>query len=242
MALEGSLQDMSLIDLFQIFRMSSKTGTLLLDEKNRCGVIYVIAGRLIDAIVVRKLDRRVITVADDAVLHLLCWEDATFVFRHDLDTSEHRTRIIRDSEQLVIESVQRREQAGQVSAYQQVTLDSHLALNAAPGGVESSITFSLDQWRILSLISDYDTLRELCFHSSITAEQGLGLASQLVAIGVLDIVSPLQAKYTRNPVSAACQQKTQGLRGTTQHLVAAASRSTLQRPLLQAVMRRVRSL
>ncbi|NTW98298.1 MAG: DUF4388 domain-containing protein, partial [Oscillochloris sp.] len=41
MALEGTLQDMSLSDLFQVFRMGPKTGLLLLSSDGERGIIYV---------------------------------------------------------------------------------------------------------------------------------------------------------------------------------------------------------
>ena len=45
------------------------------------GVVYVYAGCLIDVALVRGPARQVIATADDAMIALLQWEDATFMFR-----------------------------------------------------------------------------------------------------------------------------------------------------------------
>ena len=57
MALEGTLRDMSLSDLFHVFRMGPKTGVLLLASASSRAIVYVAAGTLIDAAVVRLPDR-----------------------------------------------------------------------------------------------------------------------------------------------------------------------------------------
>src|SRR4051794_12627034 len=97
MALEGCLQDMSLVDLIQIFRMGPKTGVLLLSSGSERGVIYVSAGQLVDAAIVRGPERQVLAVGEEAVLQLLQWEDASFTFRPDPAAGERLTRIVHDS-------------------------------------------------------------------------------------------------------------------------------------------------
>ena len=62
MALEGSLHDLSLIDLLQIIQIGLKTGVLWLNGGAGHGVVYVRAGSLIDAVLVRGPTRQDVTV------------------------------------------------------------------------------------------------------------------------------------------------------------------------------------
>ncbi|NJL32996.1 MAG: DUF4388 domain-containing protein [Chloroflexaceae bacterium] len=95
---------MSLVDLFQVFRMGPKSGMLILQHEDKRGVIYVHEGRLLDAFVVQGVARTVIATRDEAVLSLLAWHEACFVFRHDLSVVGRPTRIEHDAEWLVLES------------------------------------------------------------------------------------------------------------------------------------------
>ena len=71
MALEGTLQDMSLTDLFAIFRIGVKTGVLLLKQHPERAVVYVANGSLVDAVVFNELHRRLIANGELAIIHLL---------------------------------------------------------------------------------------------------------------------------------------------------------------------------
>src|SRR5258706_7095587 len=144
MALEGSLQDMSLIDLFQVFRMGPKTGTLLLFSGIERGVVYVVDGCLVDAVCVRGSERLIVATGEEAVVQLLQWEDAGFTFRHDLAARERQLRIFHDSDWLILEGM-RRHGHPLPGLPQQITLGTQLALASLPGGIESGVNLSLDQ-------------------------------------------------------------------------------------------------
>src|SRR3954451_9983337 len=104
MALEGSLHDLSLIDLIQLFRSGLKTGALWLIGSAEQGVVYISAGCLIDAELVHGSARQVIATADDAILRLLQWEDARFTFQPDSKVSRRPVRIVHDHEWLLREA------------------------------------------------------------------------------------------------------------------------------------------
>src|SRR6476620_4650629 len=109
MALEGSLHDLSLTDLIEIFRVGLKTGVLWLIGGAEQGVVYVRAGCLIDAVLVRSPERQVIAIADDAVIRLLQWEDARFRFQRDSKVDRRPVRMVHDHEWLMLEGRRRRE-------------------------------------------------------------------------------------------------------------------------------------
>jgi len=239
MALEGSLQDMSLIDLFQIFRMGPKSGTLLLVGGPKRGVIYVFEGRLIDAAVVQGRDRQVMATGESAVLDLLEWEEATFIFRADADVARRPVRIVRDSEVLVMEWLRQHDQLPQQIQDQRIGLSTRLELAPAPGRAAEGLSLDLDQWRLLSQVALSYDVGELCQHTGMPADQVIRLVTELIAIGLITIIEaprPIQPTPPPRPAVPLMDRAVGGGgRASTNTPVA-------ERGLLSAIMRRIRSL
>jgi Domain of unknown function (DUF4388) len=247
MTLEGNLQDMSLADLIQVFRMGPKTGVLLLGGGLERGVIYVSAGRLIDAVLVRGPERQVLATGEEAVLQLLQWEDATFTFRHDLAAGERSVRIVHDSEWLVLEGMRRRTNPLRVLPHQCITPDTQLELTSLPGSAETGVNLNLDQWRILSQVSVYQNVRAICEKTDMAPEQAIRMVTELVAIGLVEIAAPPAPTPARPPKYPEASHRAQPLQpnitgnGTKPETVRMPT-ILAGRGLLNAIMRRVRGL
>lgn len=252
MALEGTLQDMSLSDLFQVFRMGPKTGVLLLIGSSERGVIYVAEGRLIDAAVVRGADRSVVAVQDEAVLHTLLWEQASFVFRHDEAVTNRRARIVHDAEWLVMESMRRRKDPTRALPYHKLTLETQLQLSPLPSSAESGVSLDVNQWRILSQVASCPNLRTVCAATGIEPEQAIRTVAELLSIGLVEIVPPAPpAPKPQSELRYPAQAGVAPLRRMEPALAGAslpALNSTVERGeamgrgLLDAIMRRIRGL
>lgn len=251
MALEGTLQDMSLSDLFQVFRMGPKSGVLLLEQSDERGVIYVDRGRLIDAFVVRGSERTVIATRDEAVLHTLEWENADFVFRHDLSVAGRPVQIKHDGEWLVLESMRRRADPFRAMPYHQITLDTQLRLSPLPTNAESSVSLDVDQWRILSHAANNQDLRAICDATGIEAPRALRIVAELLSIGLVEIAPP--GTPPRRPATKAAAQPTappsSALVGATAGKASGQASDApreagglVGRSLLTAIMRRISEL
>jgi hypothetical protein len=206
MALEGTLQDMSLSDLFQIFRLGPKSGILLLEKADERGVVYVDRGKLIDSFVVRGQERTVVATGDEAVLHILTWDDANFVFRHDLSVSGRPMRVQHDSEWLVMESMRRRSDPLRALPYQKITLDTVLQLSPLPTNAESSVSLDVDQWRILSHAASSQDLRSICNATGIDQDRALRIVAELLSIGLVEILPQKPKPPAPAPVPQRPQQ------------------------------------
>ena len=183
MALEGSLHDLSLVDLIRVFRMGLKTGVLMLVGGAERGVVYVCEGRLIDAVLVRGPERQVIATAEEAVARLLQWEDATFTFQPDPKVHRRPPRITNDAGWLPQEGARRRERP-----VQHITLDTRLALARLPGGAERAVRLDLDQWRLLSQVAVGSRVHDICAQAGVPPEQAIDRLVELVTIGLVKIV------------------------------------------------------
>lgn len=246
MALEGNLTDMSLADLFQIFRMGPKTGVLLLTSGPERGVVYVAEGRPIDAVLVRGPERTIICTGEDAVLQLLQWEDAEFTFRHDLVAINRPVRITHDGEWLVLEGLRRRQNPLRTLPHQQITMDSRLQMSTLPSSAETGVNLDLDQWRLLSQIAISQDMREICQKTGMEPEKAIRTVTELVAVGLVDVIPPERdrpkpaPKRPPQPASVPFQATMAGFAtvpASTGEPVKAPGRS-----LLNAIMRRVRGL
>ncbi len=204
MALEGTLQDMSMSDLFQVFRLGPKSGVLLLDKEQDRGVIFVDRGRPIDAFVVRGSERKVLATGDEAVLCVLDWDDANFVFRHDLSVAGRPVQIEHDGEWLVMESMRRRADPLRALPYHKLNLDTRLQLSPLPSNAESSVSLDVDQWRILSHAANNQDLRTICAATGIDPDKALRIVAELLSIGLVEVpATPPPVK--KRPVNTASQ-------------------------------------
>lgn len=245
MALEGTLQDMTLTDLFQIFRSGPKSGVLLLSHGPERGIIYVLQGRLIDAALVRGTDRQVIAKAEEAVIQLLQWDEGNFTFRHDAHVVERTPRIVHDSEWLILEGIKRRENPLRLLPHQQLTPESRLELAAMPTSAESGVNLDLDQWRVLSQIAISDNLRQICERTALPLPAGIRIATELVAIGLIEVAQPPRPQPV--PRTVLNHQKssvipTQTLAPTFASATITSPAVSTERGLLGAIMRRIRGL
>src|SRR5215213_227287 len=188
MALEGSLHDLSLIDLIQLFRSGLKTGALWLIGGAEQGVVYIRAGRLIDAELLHGPARQVIATADDAMLRLLQWEDATFTFQPDSKVSRRPVRIINDHEWLLREARRLRDYSLQAAPEQVIALETCFALARQPSGDSGVFKLDLEQWRMLSQVAISPSAREICARTGLAPDQALVGLAQLLALGLVEVV------------------------------------------------------
>ena len=187
MALEGSLRDLSLIDLIELFRIGVKTGVLWLIGGGEQGAVYVRAGSLIDAALLRGPERQVIAIADDALICMLQWQDATWMFQPDSNVERHPPRMVHGHEWLLQEAIRRQEQALAVPPDQAITLDTCFALSKSAGITASVIKLDLAQWRILSQVAVFPSARVICARAGVAPEQALAALGQLLASGLVEV-------------------------------------------------------
>jgi hypothetical protein len=246
MALEGTLIDMSLVDLFQVFRMGPKTGVLQLERPDRQATLYVDQGQPIDAAIHRLPSQQVLASGETAVFELFDWDEASFCFRHDPSVSGRARQITRDSEDLVAESLRRQRQPEAAQQSPGVTLDTRLAITAPPPGSSGSVNLDLSQWRILSQIAITGNLHGVCDQNQLAPDRVLQIAADLLALGLIEIARDAaptctsKRKQVPSPPSHSLPASLNGGTGVSPKAASAAARPG--KSLLNAVMRRVRGL
>jgi hypothetical protein len=188
MALEGNLRDMALVDLLQMLWMGSKTGLLLLVAEPERGVIYLREGRIIDAVLLRGMQRQIVAVAETAIVHMLQWEDIRFAFRQHPAVADRPVRIQHDHEWVLTEDMRRRIGTPRVVPAGRITPETRLKLAALPGRAEHEVNLTLDQWRIMSRLASSRNVRDICDETCLDIDRAIRLIDELVTIGLVEIV------------------------------------------------------
>lgn len=188
MALEGSLRDMSLADLIRFLRVRAKSGVLLLSSGAEHGAIAVSAGQLISATLTHGAERRVIAADEEAVMRMLQWQEAAFMFQPDPSVAQHAATLAYDGEWLIEESARRRAQPLRALPPRPITLESQVQLAALPASAESGINLDLEQWRVLTQVAASHDVRAICAAAGLPPARTLAILADLAAIGLVDLL------------------------------------------------------
>lgn len=231
MALEGTLEDMSLVDLLQVFRLGAKTGTLLVLRDTERMLVSVRDGQPIDAVLSNLKQRCVIAIDEAALLVGFRWERGEFCFRHDPAVHERPARITRDSLTLVLQGLRRSGSAVRPT-HAALPAETRLELTTQLPGPETGLALETEHWRVLNQIVTSRTLGELYAQSGGASERVAAVVAELIGLGLVTC-APLAASRRAYPSEA---------RAAGAHASGLAGPSTGGRRLLNAVMRRIRSL
>lgn len=243
MALEGTLHDMSLSDLIQVFRMGPKTGVLLLVRGDERGVIYVAAGNMVDAAIVRGTERTILATADEAVIQMLTWDNAAFVFRHNPETKNRPMRIEHDGEWLVLEGMRRREDPLCAIPYHKLTLDTHMQLAPIPNDARSGVSLNVNQWRVLSQVANSKDLRDICHATGLGTEVVIRTIAELMSIGLVEVVPQERPKIKASaPATRPVGTPQMAFAGNGGLDGEDGQPPAVNQNLLSAIMRRIRGL
>lgn len=239
MALEGTLHDMPLADLFEVFRAGRRSGRLLVSRKGERAMIFVGGGRLLDAILITDPEGVSVAYAEDAVIRILGWPEANFVFDHDLSVNERARRIVRDMDWFLT--------AAAKVAIPPVSLDSLLQPSMPSSSAVDSFTLSVQEWRLMSALWPHRTLAMACVELEMSAQEVLSVAQSLVERNLLTISKNVEPSRStqRNSKSSQPGMASAPLKhiARSQPVAPIAPVAQAQKSmLLEAIIRRVRTL
>ena len=240
MALVGSLQDMALTDLFQVFSTSSKTGILRLISGSQNGVIYFTKGTLCDAILVLRENRQILATGEAAVIDMLQWNDGQFTFWHDLRSLNRPVKIVHTPSWLIQESIRQRKKPLQSPSYQTVTIESQLELVTLPEEAQHRVELTVDQWRVLSKVVTSHCVQDIIEQTDLSTTQVIQSVTELLALGLIAIKTPIQPKARRSLTQKS--PVTRSMPSELAAMVNGSHQSSSNHTLLAAIRRRIRQL
>lgn len=144
----GTLTEMSVIDLIEIFTVASKSGVLHLQRGVKEGLIYVADGIVVDA----TLDA---LPAQDAITAMVTWEDGFFQVEFQEVTREQKITV--STEELLVKGFERLNEWAEVK----------LTLPPLDAGIEQNSNVSLDapltadEKQVLALLEKSYSIRDI---------------------------------------------------------------------------------
>jgi hypothetical protein len=187
MAVNGSLDEMSLYTLLQILRDGERSGVLSLSRAEERGMVYVANGLVLDVVLIRTREQTVVAMGREALKKLLTWNDASFCFDqvlclHTLALPEPEKPGYRSERPLPGAVIPL--QSEEITLSTRLDLVPHPPLHAC-----SSVELDMVQWRILSHISPAQSLQMICTTTGIDTETMLQHVRILLSVGMVRIVS-----------------------------------------------------
>jgi hypothetical protein len=220
MALQGSLQDMSIADLMEVFQEDCKSGQLQVVSRTARAELTIDNGRVISALLFVHNAATPLYSGSEVLSRLHTWQDGEFLFEPfvakrqvALYTSPSSQQRPRSNEPPIV-----------------------IVQEPEPAPTDAFVTaqLSIEEWYLLSACMHTNSLRSAAVASGISLRQALQLANGLAKRGLLRM-----ANEQNVPQKSAVVQQQPSIMPQKPR---AASRFHPDSRLLQAVKRHVRDL
>ncbi len=185
-SMRGSLEEVSLADLFQLFKLGGHSGILLLRDSGRLAVLGLVDGEVVHAFADQALGR-------EAIYRLFGWTKARFAFYKDLTLPERTVNV--STEHLVLEASRR----GDESLEMRNKIPSlRTLIYRAPRVTDalSTMQLSMAEWRILSVVGRRNTVGNIIKVSGMSEFNALKILDTLLTRGLVTVGEEAVSKNT----------------------------------------------
>jgi CheY-like chemotaxis protein len=181
---EGSLKEVSLVDLLQIFGLNRRTGTLVLLHENEEGKIYLVDGSVVSTVLGE-------TNGEKALYRILRWHDGTF--RYHPGEANITRNISRSMDALLMEGMR---QLDEWDSIYKLMPPPDTILELAKPREELPQNMRPVTQEIILLMEFYNTLEEIVEKATHTdydiCRSILGLIQKGIVVPVADSRSPVR--------------------------------------------------
>ncbi len=196
MALEGTLRDISLEDLFDIFVTGQRSGRLLLAQGSEQGKITISRGRIADASLFAMPGRTLVASDTEAMIRMCLWDNANFIFVHDKALDNQPIHIRATFPEIL-------KQAERQRALAHVTLQTTdlLRIENRPDIDDDKIELNREEWQLLSALFSERTVDDVSRDMGVPPSQALAVAKGLLDRGLLrnPLAEPARPAYATAP-------------------------------------------
>ena len=193
-ALEGTLRDMSVVNLIQVFTISKRNGVLVLMMDGVKGVLFLADGQIIHAAIMLTLTNEVLAQGDDAFYAMLRWHEARFWFSGTPDSAQPIRTITTDSSYLLMEGLRRLDQ--EANAHAAIAIESQVRRSPGDTPERAAETVNDIARQVLLRVGPADRRVD-----DLAQETGLGelltlmTVAELIDAGLLERALP-QSNYS----------------------------------------------
>jgi DNA-binding MarR family transcriptional regulator len=178
MSFQGSLRELQLADIVQLFSTSGKTGKFFLTRDDEQGTLYLKGGQIVHA----EVDD---VVGDEAVHVLASWASGEFRFEPGEETD--RVSIHKSNARLLMEAAHQHDE-WRVLSRKVPGLDSVPTLASPDAG--RPVTLSPAEWGLIVRIDGKKSVRELAKESDSSSFDVAKLLYGLVTANLVEMLAP----------------------------------------------------
>ncbi|NIA22868.1 MAG: DUF4388 domain-containing protein [Proteobacteria bacterium] len=173
--LQGSLEDFDITDILELINIAKKDGALEITSGDYTGIIYFENGVVVD---VSTGDYK----GDDAIHRILRWNKGKFFFDPHKSAAEKTLNI--PIQKLMIEAAR---QLDEWKKIEQVipSVNVVLKLNENPPTEDNEVSFTDEDWKVLSVVDGTKTLKEIARELAISEFETGRIVYNLVSAGFI---------------------------------------------------------
>lgn len=186
MSFQGSLRELQLADIVQLFSASGKTGKFSLSRDDERGALYLKQGRIVHAEVGD-------VVGEEAVHALASWVSGEFQFEPAEETD--RVSIHKSNAQLLMEAAHQHDE-WRVLSRKVPGLESVPTLASPDAG--RPVTLSPAEWSLIVRIDGKKSVRDLARESDSSSFDIAKLLYGLVTANLVDMLAPPRERTPSN--------------------------------------------
>jgi hypothetical protein len=192
-SMKGSLEEVPLADLFQLFKLGGHSGILLLRDGGRLAVLGLVDGEVVHAFAERASGR-------EAIYLLFAWKTARFSFYKDLTLPERTVNV--STEHLVLEASRRGDESlemrNKIPSLRTLIYRAPRLTDTLPG-----MQLSMAEWRVISVIGRRNTVGDIIKLSGISEFSALKILDSLLSRGLVTVGEEAVSKNTGSLNEAA---------------------------------------
>ncbi len=178
MALEGSLEDFEITDIFQLIQLGQKAGCLRIQTSTNVGVIYFKTGIVTHA-------RAGPQTGEIAIQEILRWSKGKFVFIPNEETTE--TTIGQPIQFIILEAARR------VDEWQRIekvipSLDAKVKIVEVPDAGIENINLRPEEWKVLSFVDSHTSIKEIARKANLPDFDTARILFGLVSSGLVRVM------------------------------------------------------
>lgn len=182
MSFQGSLRELQLADIVQLFSSSGKTGKFALVNDDETGELYLKQGRIVHAQVADL-------AGDEAVYVLASWSSGDFSFTPDAETD--RVTVQKSNTRLLMEAAHQHDE-WRVLARKIPGLSAVPTLRSPEAG--RPVTLSPGEWRQIVAIDGRKNIRELASESGNSSFEVAKTLYGLITEGLVEMRPPARER------------------------------------------------
>jgi hypothetical protein len=191
MALEGSLEDFELTDVFQLIQLGAKDGSLRIQAPTDIGVVYFKNGMVVHA----KTNS---FMGDQAVDSILRWRVGRFVFRPGEETAEKTVEL--PIQQVILDAARRIDELNKIQKVVP-SFDVVVRIVEVPDMGIDRINLRPEEWKVLAFVDGSLTITQIAQRVLFSEFEVARILYGLISSGLVKIVQK-QAEVKSPPPAA----------------------------------------